>query len=148
MILKKILTNTGPKPLKKNNTKIHTKFILAENFKIFSFGKKNSDKIFYVIRRSPGSGLFSNITFVLNHILISKSFNLIPIIDMKNFTTIYNEKNKINGHYNAWEYYFKKLNKFSLKEVYQSKSVIFSNSNFESNMTLDMKDKKTRKIFD
>ena len=28
---------------------------------------------------------------------------------MENFTTIYNEQEKINNTYNAWEYYFEKL---------------------------------------
>ena len=142
-----ILTNIGPKPLEKSEYKIQTKFNLGKNLKIVSFGKHNKDKIFYIIKRTPGSGLFSNLTFVLNHISICNSFNLIPIIDMKNFTTIYNEQNKINGHYNVWEYYFEKLNKYSLKEVYQSQNVIFCNSIFGPNMTLDMKKEKTKKIF-
>lgn len=147
MIFKNILTNTGPKPLEKNKDTIHKKFYIGENFKILNFGKKNKDKIFYIIRRTPGAGLFSNITFVLNHLTVSSLFNLIPIIDMKNFTTIYNEKNKINGHYNAWEYYFQKLNKYSLNEVYQSKNVIFCNSKFEKNMVLDMTKSKLKQKF-
>ena len=43
---------------------------------------------------------------------------------MENFTTIYNEQEKINNTYNAWEYYFEKINKYSLKEVYNSQNVI------------------------
>ena len=39
---------------------------------------------------------------------------------MENFTTIYNEREKINNTYNAWEYYFEKLNKYTLNEVYNS----------------------------
>ena len=57
-----ILTNIGPKPLEKNEYKIHTKFNLGKNLKIVSFGKHNKDKIFYIIKRTPGSGLFSNLT--------------------------------------------------------------------------------------
>ena len=148
MILKRLLTNTGPKPLETNKNLIHNKFILGKNFRIYNFGQLNKNKIFYIIRRSPGSGLFSNMTFVLNHITICNKFNLIPIVDMENFTTIYNEKNKINGHYNAWNYYFEKLNNHSLKEVYRSQNVIFSNSVFEQNMTLDMTKPKIKKIFD
>ena len=44
-----ILTNIGPKPLEKNEYKIHTKFNLGKNLKIVSFGKYNKDKIFYII---------------------------------------------------------------------------------------------------
>ena len=147
MIFKNILTNTGPKPIEKNKQIIKEKFFLGENFKIFNFGTNNKNKFFYIIRRTPGAGLFSNLTFVLNHLVISNSFNLIPIIDMKNFTTIYNEKNKIDGHHNAWEYYFKKLNRYSLNEVYQSQNVIFCNSKFERNMVYDMTNSKIIKFF-
>ena len=58
-----------------------------------------------MIRRSPGAGMFSNFIYVLNHVNIAKN-NFIPIVDMENFTTIYNERQKINNTYNAWEYYF------------------------------------------
>ena len=37
-----------------------------------SFGDLNKDKIFYIIKRSPGTGLFSNVTFVINHLKICK----------------------------------------------------------------------------
>ena len=60
-----------------------------------SFGKLNEDKIFYVIKRTPGTGMFSNITFILNHLKICEKYNFIPIIDMENFITIYNEKKKL-----------------------------------------------------
>ena len=39
---------------------------------IRSFGILNEDKTFYVIKRSPGTGMFSNVTFVLNHLRICK----------------------------------------------------------------------------
>ena len=64
-------------------------------FNFVSFGELNKDKYFYLIKRSPGTGLFSNVTFVLNHLAICKKFDFIPVIDMKNFNTIYNEKNKV-----------------------------------------------------
>ena len=97
---------------------------------LYSFGNKNKNKIFYVIRRSPGAGLFSNVIYVLNHLSLIEKTNFIPIIDMENFTTIYNEKNKVEKTFNAWEYYFEKLNKYTLKEVYQSQNVILTNNNF------------------
>ena len=67
-----------------------------------SFGDLNEDKIFYVIKRSPGTGLFSNVTFVLNHLRICKKNNFIPVIDMENFKTIYNENKKIKKTNNSW----------------------------------------------
>ena len=60
-----------------------------------SFGKLNQDKIFYVIKRTPGAGMFSNITFVLNHLKICEKYGFIPVIEMQNFLTIYNERKKI-----------------------------------------------------
>ena len=56
---------------------------------------------------------------------------------MENFTTIYNEKKKIDNTYNAWEYYFEKLNKYSLK-VYKSQNVILTNEFYQDNMLHDI----------
>ena len=103
-----------------------------------SFGNLNKDKIFYVIKRSPGTGLFSNVTFVLNHLKICKKNNFIPVVDMENFKTIYNENKKIYDTGNAWEYYFEKLNDFSLDEVYKSKNVLLTSDKFFHFFTYNM----------
>jgi hypothetical protein len=103
---------------------------IRNDIKIQSFGRGYPNKIFYVIQRSPGAGFFSNVTYVLNHLIYCKKKKYIPIVDMKNFTTIYNERYKINNTYNAWNYYFKSFNKYKLREVYQSKKVIFSNNKY------------------
>ena len=66
----------------------------CSNFSFHSFGNLNKDKIFYIIRRYPWAGFFSNITFILNHLKICKKMKFIPIIDMENYPTIYNEKIK------------------------------------------------------
>ena len=121
---------------------IKNKIDLNEPTLIFkSFGDLNKDKIFYVIKRSPGTGLFSNVTFVLNHLKICKNNNFIPVIDMDNFKTIYNENKKIKNTNNAWEYYFEKLNDFTLEEVYQSQNVFITSDKFfpffSYNMYLD-----------
>jgi len=94
------------------------------NYKIHKFGDKNPKKIFYVIRRNPGSGMFSNINYVIHHLFIAERFNFIPIIDMESFPNYYNEKHKIFGSRNSWQYYFYPVNKYKLKEVYSSKKVI------------------------
>lgn len=120
---------------------------------INNFGENNQDKIFYVIKRSPGTGLFSNVTFVLNHLIIAKKNGFIPIVDMENFITIYNEKNKINNNSNAWEYYFKNLSKFSLNEVYKSNKVIITNDKFYNtfkynlSQDIELKDLFNKEIF-
>ena len=51
---------------------------------------------------------------------------------MENFTTIYNEKEKIDNTFNAWEYYFEKINKYSLREVYTSKKCNFIQFKFST----------------
>lgn len=108
-----------------------------KNVFIVTGGTKNPDKIFYVIQRSPGYGLFSNVLFVVNHIRIAKKFNFIPIVDMQNYTTWYNEKKKICNTFNAWEYYFDQISNYTLKEVYESQNIILTNSTYYSNLEFE-----------
>ena len=117
---------------------------------IISKGELNKDKIFYVIQRNPGKGFFSNVAFVINHIKVAIDNGFIPIVDMENFVTWYNEKNKIFKTNNAWEYYFEQTSNFSLKEVYNSKNIILTNRNFyRSSGFLDSvnEDKELKNIF-
>tara|TARA_Y100001970_G_C14258087_1_gene877131 strand:+ start:2653 stop:3669 length:1017 start_codon:yes stop_codon:yes gene_type:complete len=139
--LKEYLTNTGPKTLIKIK-----KFVRESKAELDykSFGHLNKDKIFYVIRRYPSAGLFSNITFVLNHLRLSDEANFIPIIDMENYPSLYNENKIIKKTKNSWEYYFENLNKYSLKEVYKSKNVFLSNLVFEKDMSINITDKKIK----
>ena len=56
--------------------------------------------------------MFSNVNFIINHLLIAEKLNFVPILDMQNFSTLYNENKQINKSYNAWDYYFKKRNNY------------------------------------
>ena len=112
------------------NHEIYNEIIKKLDLKKKTFGKLNENKIFYVIKRSPGTGMFSNITFILNHLKICKQYKFIPIIDMKNFSSIYNEKIKFKNNFNAWNYYFDNLNNYSLRQVYQSKNVLITDNKF------------------
>ena len=117
---------------------------------IRSNGELNKDKIFYVIQRNPGKGFFSNVAFVTNHIKVALDNGFIPIVDMENFVTWYNENNKILKTNNAWEYYFEQISNFSLKDVYNSKNIILTNRNFyRSSGFLDSinEDKELKNIF-
>lgn len=145
--VKELLTNTGPQISQNNkiNFKIFQNNLNYLSFK--SFGNINRNKVFYVIRRYPTAGLFSNITFILNHLRICDQMNFIPIIDMRYYPTLYNEPNLIKKTKNAWEYFFKKLNNYSLKKVYKSKNVFLSSLRFEKNMALDMTDTSLSKYF-
>jgi hypothetical protein len=118
------------------SNKLKSRSILkSKDLKYFvkSFGNKNPNKKFYVIQRFIGGGMFSNLNYIIHHLKLALDLNCIPIIDMENFPTKYNEKNKINNTKNAWEYYFYPLNKYKLSDVYKSKFVIIS-------------DKKTRRL--
>ncbi|MDR3162696.1 MAG: hypothetical protein LBT81_02405, partial [Helicobacteraceae bacterium] len=80
---------------------------------------------FYVIRRpEPGAGLFSNFRWVLGHILYALEKNYIPVVDMQNYKTYYNEFEPINGSKNAWEYYFEQPEPYTLEQVYKGKNVV------------------------
>lgn len=101
-----------------------------------SFGTKNPDKIFYVIWcKNMGSGFFSNISHVLCHIKIAIDSGMIPVVDFKNFKTLYNEEKTINSTENAWEYYFNPVSPYNLDEVYESKNVFFCNGYYPSFMS-------------
>jgi hypothetical protein len=143
-LLKPILTNTGPKLYFKKN--IQKKNLIIDHINLKSFGNRNKKKIFYVIKRTPGAGLFSNVTYVLNHLKIIEKFNFIPVVDMQNFPTIYNEKKSLNKSLNAWSYYFKNISNYTLDEVYKSKNVIFT-SNFFTKAMLTSYDMSSKKDF-
>ena len=100
-----------------------------------SFGKKNPDKIFYVIWLDLGPGFFSILSAVLCHLKIADSLGMIPVIDFQNFGTLYNEIIPINNTENAWEYYFEPVSPFSLDEVYKSKNVFFCSGSYPSSMS-------------
>ena len=112
-------------------------------YDFISCGSKNPDKTFYVIRRSPGAGLFSNVIYVLNHLEIAEKHNFIPVVDMENYPTIYNEKKIINNTKNSWLYYFEPLSKYTLEEVYKSKNVILSKNRFYDNFSHKIYKKKS-----
>ena len=143
-LIKKIITNVGPLPLVQ--TKSNRLYKKINNSSLISFGKLNKNKYFYVIKRSPGAGMFSNLTFVMNHLLIAHNHNLIPVIDMENFPTIYNEKKKINGTYNSWEYFFNPVSKYTLDEVYKSKNVFITSNRFLQIFTHNIYDQKFKQI--
>ena len=89
--------------------------------------QKFRDPKFYIIASKKKRGFFSLLLFILNHLKFSKKKKLIPIIDIENFKSIYNENRKLFNTYNAWEYYFKKIHSYNLKRIYLSKKYIISN---------------------
>ena len=122
------------------------------NYYFQSFGNKNKDKIFYVIKiyekNKEGGGLFANLLFILNHLKIADKLNAIPVIDLENFINRYNQLNRVFGTKNSWLYYFKPVSKFQLKEVYQSKNVLITKGFFSKSMKKSFDENiELRKIF-
>jgi hypothetical protein len=105
--------------------------------------KTNSKKkFFYIIQRSPGAGMFSNLIFVLNHLKICERHGFTPVVDMKNYPTIYNEKNKIFNTLNSWNYYFEPVSNVNLNQVYNSGKIITCSSLNYKNFEVCSKDIK------
>lgn len=109
--------------------------------------KNNKKSVYYVIKRTPGAGLFSNFIFVLNHIKIADSCGFKPVVDMENFYTIYNEKFKINNTKNAWNYYFDNKSKYNLNEIYNNNKFILTNNQFSKLFSHTIDDDEFRRLF-
>lgn len=104
-------------------------------------GKKNPEKIFYVIRSSgKEEGLLSYYLRTLELVYSACKKGYIPFVDNQNYRTQYSMDKKIKGTKNAWEYYFEQPCEYTLDEIYQSKNVIFSGWN------LSRKEKYLKKI--
>tara|TARA_B100001059_G_C17773191_1_gene549687 strand:+ start:361 stop:1479 length:1119 start_codon:yes stop_codon:yes gene_type:complete len=108
----------------KYSSKLIPKKFKELNLQQVSYGKKNPNKFFYIIRRSPGAGFFSNLNFVVHNLYICDQLKMIPVIDMENYPNLYNCKVKIKNTKNSWNYFFEQPSKYSLKDVYKSKNVI------------------------
>ena len=113
----------------------------------FSFGNRNKDKIFYVIKIVPGAGFFSNLAYVIKNLDIANKNKYIPIVDMCNFPTMYNQKRNINNKKNVWEIFFKQTSNFKLKDVYKSKNVYFSPNTLKFRLEV-FKSRRLKRIFD
>ena len=124
--------------------RLNIKFNLNKKLKyhIYSFGNKYPNKKFYIIQRYIGGGMFSNLNYVIHHISLALELGCIPIIDMENYPTKYNEKNKIKKISNAWEYYFEPINKYKLDDVYKAKFVIIVDGKTRKKKEFDIFQKK------
>jgi hypothetical protein len=99
-----------------------------------TLSEKYPDKTFYIIRNRPKNmaNLGAYFYSVLNHIMYADACGYIPVVDMENYLTAYNERKPIHGTWNAWEYYFKQPSPYTLEEAYSAKNVILSPLDKES----------------
>ena len=89
----------------------------------FNIWKKDS-RYYIIFRMPPGAGFFSNYMYVLAHIQYAVEHGYKPVIDMENYSTLYNEEGEWRGTKNAWEYYFEQPGMESLDKAYNSKNYI------------------------
>lgn len=71
----------------------------------------------YVIWRTYGAGFWSIVASTLAHCDIAEAMSLVPVVDMKNYRTVYSEQQPVRGTLNAWEYYFEQPGGRRLSEV-------------------------------
>lgn len=122
------------------------KAALGEEIK--SFGKRNSQRNIYIVRRPDSQvGLFSHIITILGHLYRASEMNWDVVIDMKNYSNIYQQKQKDN----SWDYFFEQPSKITLKDAYESKNVVLSSEDIPQNRPNDsiefFYDYKCRKIW-
>ena len=76
-LIKKIIYKNEYSPITPLNDNVEKRKVLD-----ILGGDLNPDKVFYVIRRYPGTGLFSNLAYVMNHIQIANRMGFIPVVDV------------------------------------------------------------------
>ena len=94
-----------------------------------SFGEKNADKTFYIIRRaSSGESMGSVWKNCIGELEYADKKGYIPVVDYLHYYDALIQPSDECEKENAWEYYFEQVSSYSLEEVYQSKNVIMANS--------------------
>lgn len=122
-----------------DHLKYHLEFFWNSRERTVSYGNRNPDKTFLVIRPYYWSTnhwayvrthLLSQYYIALQSLEYAEKHGWIPIVDWENYKVPHSESIPIHGTKNAWEYYFEQPSQYTLKEVYQSKHVILSYQNF------------------
>ena len=92
-----------------------------------SFGEKNKDLVFYVIRpRGITEGILSCYLNVIQEVKYARDHNYIPVVDYQNYENQYRMSKSNKEYINSWELFFEQVSNYTLNEVYQSKNVILS----------------------
>lgn len=109
-----------------------------------SYGEKNPDKTFYVLRpyyylqrnelTLNISNLLSHYYRNLQHLAYAVEKGWVPVVDWENYGPFpHGEDYPVNGTKNCWEYYWEQPSSYTLSEVYQSKNVVLSIRNTRDN---------------
>ena len=105
-----------------------------------SFGEKNPDKVFFVIRPyyfteeneiyTSVSNLLFQFYRMLQHLSYAVENNWIPVVDWVHYGKFaHQEDYPVHGTTDCWAYFWKQPSAYTLDEVYQSKNVILSDQN-------------------
>lgn len=95
-----------------------------------NFGRKNPDKLIYIIRCSNEKiGLFGLYNHVVSHLRKAEELGAAPVVDWQYYPNSGILEDNLVGKENAWEYYFEQLSEISLKDAYLSRNVIMSSGN-------------------
>ncbi len=132
--------NTGIKLAKRRAELCYELFTKGAEKKV-SYGEKNPDKVFYVIRPyyflEPNEFIFNNVAnlltqyyYCLQKLSLAVEKGWIPVVDWENYGKLpHSEDTPVNGTMNSWEYYWCQPSPYTLEEIYQSKNVILSTRN-------------------
>lgn len=140
--LKRDVTELGfPLSLRCKRAKLLWKLFTKGAEKHVSYGDKNPNTTFYVIRPyfflEPNEYIFQNIPnlltqyyYNLQKLSYAVECGYTPVVDWQNYGRMpHSEDEPVNGTTNAWEYYWNQPSEYTLDEVYQSKNVILSTQN-------------------
>lgn len=97
-----------------------------------SFGSRNPDRTFYVIRCSNEMlGLFGLFNYVIYNLKKAVELNAEPVVDWQYYPNYSISEDDKVGKENCWEYFWKQLTpEISLDEVYHSKNVIMCSGEY------------------
>lgn len=129
-----------PIQLALRRAKLHLDLFTKGREKQVSFGDKNPDKTFFVIRpyyylepnevATTVANLLYHYYRNLQHLSYAVKNGWIPVIDWENYGPFpHGEDHPIHGTMNCWEYFWNQPSEYTLEEVYQSKNVILSSRN-------------------
>ncbi|MDE6566767.1 MAG: hypothetical protein K2K70_03415 [Lachnospiraceae bacterium] len=97
-----------------------------------AFGRRNPDRLFYVIRCPQAEmGLYAVINYVTYHLNMADSIGAEPVVDWQYYPNKYFSEDDKIGKENAWEYFFLQTTDVSVDEVYKSRNVIMSSGEWE-----------------
>lgn len=85
---------------------------------------------YLIYRRDFGPGLNSLISGIVGHLLLANRSGYLPVVDLANYPSVYQEEHPINGTKNVWEYYFEPVSKLTLEEIYRDQDYVNSGGGY------------------